>query len=141
MRYIVVTEVDADTKVPCIVAPQRTGPSMPKVKGLKVEWYDASTWPVELAADGTYLRAPKYYATCDDDADVTIAGVLEELTEDAWLKQKYDEFFARQPYPSWLWNPLDLTWSSPEPYPQNAGPWDYRWDEATTSWVQTQPTE
>jgi hypothetical protein len=49
MKHIVLTEVDAKTKVPCTVEPQRTGPSMPKIKGLVLDWVDKSTWPVELA--------------------------------------------------------------------------------------------
>jgi hypothetical protein len=61
-----------------------------------------------------YLRAPKYYGTCDDDADTSIAGVLEVLTEEEYNKRKYDEFYARQPDPSWIWNAATLTWSSPE---------------------------
>lgn len=132
--YICVTEVDAKTKIPCTQEPQRNGPSMPDVKGFKPEWADKSTWPVELAVDGTYLRAPKYYGTCDDDADLTVAGVLEELTQVEWMSRKHDEFYARQPYPSWIWNSLDFTWSSPVPYPEGADFSKYRWDEATTSW-------
>jgi hypothetical protein len=85
MKHIVITEVDAKTKVPCTVEPQRTGPSMPKIKGLVLDWVDKSTWPVELGPTGIYLRAPKYYGTCDDDADLTVAGVLEELTQVEWM--------------------------------------------------------
>ena len=69
--YICVTEVDAITKIPCTQEPQRTGPSMPVVKGLKLDWTNKSTWPVELAPDGTYLRAPLYYGTCDKDGSIT----------------------------------------------------------------------
>ena len=52
--YICVTEVDAITKIPCTVEPQRTGPSMPSVKGWQFKWSNDSTWPIELAPDGTY---------------------------------------------------------------------------------------
>jgi hypothetical protein len=79
--HIVVTEVDYITRVPCTVEPQRTGPDMPAVEGLKIVWTNKSTWPVEVSPDGTYLRAPKYYGTCDDDANTAIPGVLEVLTE------------------------------------------------------------
>jgi hypothetical protein len=82
MKHIVLTEVDAKTKVPCTVEPQRTGPSMPKIKGLALDWVDKSTWPVELAPNGRYLRAPKYYGICDDDADVDVPGVLESHYRD-----------------------------------------------------------
>jgi hypothetical protein len=136
MKHIVLTEVDAKTKVPCTVEPQRTGPSMPKVKGLVLDWVDKSTWPVELDPTGIYLRAPKYYGTCDDDADLTVAGVLEELTQVEWTTRKHDEFYARQPYPSWVWNSFDFTWSSPVPYPEGADFSAYKWDEETTSWVE-----
>lgn len=132
MKYICITEVDADTKVPCTVEPQRTGPSMPALKGLSLDWADKSTWPVELASDGTYLRAPKYYATCDDDADTSIAGVLEVLTEQEWMQRKHDEFYARQPYASWIWNSETFVWSSPVPYPDDDK--NYFWNEETTSW-------
>ena len=132
--YICVTEVDARTKIPCTVEPQRTAPSMPEIKGFILNWFDESTWPVPLSQDGTYLRAPKYYGTCDDDADTSIAGVLEVLTEAEYNQRKYDEFYARQPYPSWIWNPETLTWSSPVPYPNDGK--RYYWDEATTSWTE-----
>ena len=136
MKHIVITEVDAKTKVPCTVEPQRTGPSMPKIKGLVLDWVDKSTWPVALNADGSYQRAPKYYGTCDDDADTSIAGVLEVISEAEWLQRKRDEFYARQPYPSWAFDEATLVWSSPAPYPADGK--TYRWDEPTTSWVEVE---
>lgn len=132
--HLVVTEVDYNTRIPCTVEPQRTGPSMPAIKGLRIIWTDQSTWPVELASDGTYLRAPKYYGTCDDDADTTVAGVLEVLTEAEYTQRKRDEFYARQPYASWVFNEANLQWNPPTPIPQDGN--QYRWDEATTSWLQ-----
>ena len=134
MKHIVITEVDAKTKVPCTVEPQRTGPSMPKIKGLALDWADKSTWPVELDPTGVYLRAPKYYGTCDDDADLTVAGVLEVISEAEWLQRKRDEFYARQPYPSWVFDETTLVWSSPAPYPTDGK--IYRWDEPTVSWTE-----
>jgi len=135
MKYIVITEVDAKTKIPCTIEPQRTGPSMPNIKGLVLDWTDSSTWPVELAPTGAYLRAPKYYGTCDDGANVDIPGVLEVLTEVEWMGRKHDEFYARKPYPSWIWNSFTFTWSSPAPYPEGEDYSAYKWDEKTTSWV------
>jgi hypothetical protein len=132
--YICVTEVDAVTKIPCIVEPQKNGPSMPNVKGFKFEWNNSSTFPVELAQDGTYLRAPLCYGICDNDADITIAGVLEVLTEAEYNQRKYDEFYARQPYPSWIWNAETLTWFAPVPYPDDGK--SYYWNEPTTSWIE-----
>ena len=139
MKHICVTEVDAVTKIPCTVEPQRTGPSMPVVKGYTHLWHDQSTWPVELASDGTYLRAPKYYGTCDDDADTTIAGVLEVLTEAVWNERRVVEHEATKPYPSWIGYLDTMTWSAPVARPVdailNGGNVRYQWDEATLSWV------
>jgi hypothetical protein len=137
--HIVVTEVDAVTKIPCTVEPQRTGPSMPAVKGLKIVWQDKSTWPVSTDSTGTYLRAPKYYGTCDDDADTTVAGVLEVLTEAVWNERRVVEHEATKPYPSWIGYLDTMSWSAPVARPvdaiMNGGNVRYQWDEATLSWV------
>lgn len=138
MKYICVTEVDAVTKIPCTVQPQRTGPSMPYVKGLEIIWQDRSTWPVELASDGTYLRAPKYYGTCDDDADTMIAGVLQILTEEEYNSLRLVELEARRPFQSWIKNIEAMTWEPPIPRPQdaviNGGNVRYYWDEESVNW-------
>jgi len=137
--HIVVTEVDAVTKIPCTVEPQRTGPSMPPVKGLRIIWQDKSTWPVSTDATGTYLRAPKYYGTCDDDADTTIPGVLEVLTETEWNERRVAEHEATKPYPSWIGYLDTMSWGAPVPRPvdaiMNGGNVRYQWDEATISWI------
>lgn len=139
MKYIVVTEIDAVTKILCTVEPQRTGPSMPAVKGLQIKWQDKSTWPVELGPDGTYLRAPKYYGICDDDADTAITGVLEVLTEAEWKARQTAEHEATRPYPSWIGYLDTMTWGAPVPRPvdaiMNGGNVRYQWDEATLNWV------
>jgi len=137
--YICVTEVDAVTKIPCTVEPQRTGPSMPAVKGFQYKWQNSSTYPVELASDGTYLRAPKYYGTCDDDADTSIAGVLQVLTEQEYNNLRAEEHEARRPYPSWIGYSDTMTWGAPVPRPANAlingGNVRYQWDESTVNWI------
>jgi hypothetical protein len=137
--YVVVTEVDAVTRVPCTVEPQRTGPSMPAVKGLSIIWQDQSTWPVSTDATGAYLRAPKYYGTCDDDADTSIPGVLEVLAETEWNDRRVVEHEARRPYPSWIGYLDTMSWGAPVPRPRdaimNGGNVRYGWDEATLSWV------
>jgi len=137
--YICVTEVDSKTKIPCTVEPQSTGPSMPDVKGLKLDWMDRSTWPVELSDDGTYLRAPKYYGICDDDADTTVPGVLEVLTEAEWNDRRVAELEAMRPYPSWIGYLDTMTWGPPVPRPadaiMNGGNVRYQWDEEHMNWV------
>ena len=139
MKYICITEVDAVTKIPCTVEPQRTGPSMPDVKGWQYNWSDQSTWPVTVDPAGVYLRAPKYYGTCDDDADTSIAGVLEVLSEAEWLERKDAEILARRPFASWVWNEENQMWAPPFPRPadaiMNGGNVAYQWDEATVNWI------
>jgi hypothetical protein len=141
--YIVVTEVDALTKIPCTVEPQRTGPSMPAVKGLQIIWQDKSTWPVSTDAIGTYLRAPKYYGTCDDDADTSISGVLQVLTEEEFNTLRVAEHEARRPYPSWIGYLDTMTWGAPVARPadaiMNGGNVRYQWDEATVNWIPQTP--
>ena len=141
--YICITEVDAITKIPCTVEPQRTGPSMPAVKGWTHLWHDKSTWPVSTDATGTYLRAPKYYGTCDDDADTTIAGVLQVLTEEEYATLRTAEHEARKPYPSWIGYLDTMTWAAPVARPadavMNGGNVRYQWDEATVNWVAQTP--
>tara|TARA_R110000868_G_scaffold25987_1_gene100700 strand:- start:1910 stop:2335 length:426 start_codon:yes stop_codon:yes gene_type:complete len=137
--YICVTEVDVVTKIPCTIEPQRTGPSMPDVKGFQYKWQNSSTFPVELASDGTYLRPPKYYGTCDDDADTSIAGVLQVLTEEEYNTLRAEEHEARRPYPSWIGYSDTMTWGAPVPRPAdaviNGGNVRYQWDEATVNWI------
>lgn len=45
-----------------------------------------------------------------------------------------DVFYAPQPYPSWTLNQSNWLWEPPTPMPQDGKM--YRWDEATTSWVE-----
>jgi hypothetical protein len=139
MKYICVTEVDAVTKIVCTAEPQRTGPSMPTVKGWTHIWHDSSTWPVPTDSTGTYLRAPRYYGTCDDDADTTIAGVLQVLTEAEYTTLRTAEHEARRPYPSWIGYLDTMTWSAPVARPvdavMNGGNVRYQWDEVTLSWI------
>lgn len=141
--YICLTEVDAKTKIVCTAEPQRTGPSMPAVKGWVHIWHDKSTWPVPIASDGTYLRAPRYYGTCDADADLNIAGVLQVLTEAEFNEAKVAEHEARKPYPSWIGYLDTMTWAAPVARPadavMNGGNVRYQWDEATVNWVAQTP--
>jgi hypothetical protein len=137
--YICLTEIDAITKILCTVEPQRTGPSLPNVKGWVYVWDNSSSWPVATLSDGTYLRAPKYYGTCDDDADITLSGVLQVLTEEEYNTAKIAEHEARKPYPSWIGYLDTMTWSAPVARPVdaiiNGGNVRYQWDEATISWI------
>ena len=131
--YICVTQIDAKTGIPCTTSAMSTGPAFPKVVGLTLQWADESNWPVAMDSNGVYLTAPKYYGVCDDDADTNLTGVLNTLTETEFNQLKRDEFYARQPYNSWLFDESTLVWSAPVAYPDDGN--QYYWDEATTSWI------
>ena len=45
-----------------------------------------------------------------------------------------DAFYSPPPYPSWTLNKTSYTWQPPIGYPGDGK--DYRWDEASTSWVE-----
>ncbi len=45
-----------------------------------------------------------------------------------------DAFIPPKPYASWLLNENSCLWESPVPIPQDGK--RYRWDEATTAWVE-----
>ena len=45
-----------------------------------------------------------------------------------------DVFYAPQPYASWTISAPTWTWEAPVAYPTDGKP--YKWDEATTSWVE-----
>ena len=46
----------------------------------------------------------------------------------------HDVFYAPQPFASWKLNETTWTWEPPTPYPTDEKM--YRWDEATTSWIE-----
>ena len=90
--YICVTHVDAQTKIAGYKRPTYNGPTFPDVKGLTIVWWDESNWP--LTHPDQY---PKFYGTCDDDADTSIDGVVEVLTEEVYNERYEAELFARMP--------------------------------------------
>jgi hypothetical protein len=48
-----------------------------------------------------------------------------------------DAFIPPQPYASWLLDETTCLWNPPTPMPTDDK--DYRWDEATTSWIEVTP--
>jgi len=46
-----------------------------------------------------------------------------------------DAFISPKPYPSWVLNEESCRWEAPIPMPVEEGKM-YRWDEATTSWLE-----
>lgn len=48
-----------------------------------------------------------------------------------------DAFISPKPFPSWVLNETTCRWEAPTPMPTTAGK-IYTWDEATTSWVESE---
>jgi len=94
MKYIAVTYVDKKTGVPGFKEPMKRGPVHPNVKGLNIEWWDASRWPIDHPDD-----YPRFYGTCDDDADLDIPGVVhvfEDNDHDGTAKEQYDALWNQE---------------------------------------------
>jgi len=94
MKYIAVTYVDKKTGVPGYKEPMKRGPVHPDVKGLNIEWWDASRWPISHPDD-----YPSFYGTCDDDADLDIPGVVyvfEDNENDGTAKEQYDQLWNQE---------------------------------------------
>ena len=86
MKYISVTHVDSRTKVPGFKAPMKNGPGFPEVKGLIIEWWDQSRWPIQHPDE-----YPLFYGKCSADADTEIPGVIRVME-----KEVYDELYAME---------------------------------------------
>jgi len=134
--YICLTNIDSKKGTLCTESPMKKGPKLPKIKGWRFKWCDNSNWPVKLNSDGSYKTTPKYYGVCDDDADIDKVGVLGTFTRQEFLQLKRDEFYARRPYSSWLFDESTFEWNPPTPYPEDYDVTKYDWDEETTSWIE-----
>ncbi len=135
--YIQLTNIDADTGILCTEAPMRTGPALPNVKGFQFIFQNESDFPIASNVDGSLSAAPLLYGTCDDDADVSLVGVLKVLTQVEFDADKQAEHQARKPYPSWVGDIDTMSWQSPVPYPQDDK--RYYWDEPSVSWKEFTP--
>lgn len=137
--YICITNVDVQTGVVCTESSMSNGPSLPFLKGFIFKWANESAWPILCNADGSYVAAPRHYGICDDDADVSVAGVLEVMTQSDWEYAKSIEIEARRPFASWVWSESDQMWMPPVLIPSDAvikgGNVRYKWDEATVNWI------
>jgi hypothetical protein len=138
MVYLSITEIDAKTKIICTAEPMRTGPAYPQIKNFNFMWCNQSTWPISTTPEGAYTVAPLFFGTCDDDADLSVEGVISIYTQEEFFKLKTMEYQARKPFPSWVGNEETMVWIPPVPYPEGADPHAYRWDEETTSWKEVE---
>jgi len=93
-KYIAITYVDKVTKIPGFKAPMRNGPVYPDVKGLNIEWWDESRWPIQHPDD-----YPLFYGTCDDNANLDIGGVMkvfEGNDNGGTAKEQYDRLWKQE---------------------------------------------
>lgn len=132
MIYLAITQIDAVTGVICTAEPMRTGPAYPQIKNCNIVWCNKSTWPIPTTLEGAHTRAPLFFGTCDDDADLTVSGVVATYTAEEYQALKTAEHQARKPYPSWIGNEEKMEWEPPVPFPTEG---QYYWDEPTTSWI------
>lgn len=132
MIYLCITQIDASTGIICTAEPMRTGPTYPQIKNCEIIWCNKSTWPISTTPEGAHTRAPLFFGTCDDDADISIAGVVATYTAEEYQVLKTAEHQARKPFPSWIGNEEAMTWQAPTPIPDYQK--CYSWDETTTSW-------
>lgn len=132
MIYLSITQIDSGTKIICTKEPMRNGPSFPEIKNLNIIWCNKSIWPIQTNSEGAHIVAPLFFGTCDDDADVSIDGVVAIYTEKEYLELKQLEHQARKPYQSWIGNEELMNWNPPTPYPNDNN--FYNWNEITLSW-------
>lgn len=133
MKYLSITQIDATTKKLCTEEPMRTGPDYPQIKNCNIVWCNKSTWPIPTTPEGAYTRPPLFFGTCDDDADISIPGVVSLYTEEEYQQLKTAEHQARKPFPSWIGDEETMTWTPPVPLPEDGK--QYYWDEQNTTWV------
>ena len=134
MIYLSITQIDAATGIICTAEPMRTGPSFPQIKNFNIHWYNESTWPIATTPEGAYAVTPLYFGTCDDDANLNITGVVSTYTVEEYQTLRTAEHLARRPYPSWIGNEEDMTWSAPTPRPDDGK--RYYWNEELITWVE-----
>jgi len=134
MIYLAITQIDIQTGIVCTAEPMRTGPAYPQIKGCNIVWCNKSTWPIATTSDGAHSVAPLFFGTCDDDADLTVSGVISTYTAKEYQSLKTAEHLARKPYASWIGNEETMTWEAPLPYPEDNK--KYRWDESSVSWAE-----
>jgi hypothetical protein len=133
MIYLSITLIDAVTNIVCTQSPMRTGPSFPKIKNFKMLWNNESTWPIATTLEGAHTVPPLFFGTCDDDADLTVSGVISTYTIEEYQALKTSEHQARKPYASWIGDEETMTWNAPIAYPQDGN--EYYWDESSMSWI------
>jgi hypothetical protein len=96
----------------------------------------------ELAHDGWIYKRTSY----NTQGGVHSSGGTPFRKNYAGIGYTYDSerdaFIPPKPYPSWVLNEDTCLWDAPVAMPEDAGtgepPKRYTWDEATTSWVESE---
>jgi hypothetical protein len=135
MIYLSITQIDADTGIICTAEPMRTGPAYPQIKNCNIVWCNKSTWPISTTAEGAHTRAPLFFGTCDDDADLTVSGVVATYTAEEYQALKTAEHQARKPYASWIGDEETMEWNPPIAWPNDGK--RYYWSEEQLAWIET----
>lgn len=130
--FIAITQIDSQTKIVCTEKPMQTGPELPKIKGFIFEFDNSSIWPIPTTPEGTLTEPPLFFGSCDDDADLSVSGVVSTYTAEEIQLLKTTEHQARKPFPSWVGNINTMSWEPPAPCPNDG---NYYWDESTVSWI------
>lgn len=82
--FVKITYIDRITRRPITDAQAASGPVLPEVEGLKIEFANESAWPA----------APIFYCTCAI-ADPDSPGILAILTPDEFIAAQQREFTLR----------------------------------------------
>lgn len=86
MKTIKFTYVDHGTQISVAKEPAIGGPVFPQIKGLNFLFALERKYPTDV---------PEFIGECDDDANLTIDGVLKELTADELAYEKAEELNAQ----------------------------------------------
>ena len=133
MKYISITQIDAVTGVICTQEFMWNGPAYPQLKGFVMGFNNTATHPTVTPHGSPHATAPLFFGTCDDDANLTVPGVIATHTAEEYQALRMAEYQARKPFPSWVGNEESMSWEAPVPAPDVST--RYYWDEATTSWA------
>jgi hypothetical protein len=126
--FIVVTHIDAITGILGTQEPMKNGPVIPKINGLSIKFGTVIGQFLACNPDGTYVYPPLYYGECDDDADISLEGVVKVISQQEFDEERKKEHLARKPYPSWVGDIETMDWRPPIRPPQIS------WNEDTVSW-------
>jgi hypothetical protein len=108
------------------------------ISGFQIEWYISRDYQGPLDENNNFIRPVLFGAVCFNDADITGFDNIRQVTEEEWMTARDEEYQRRQPYPSWTFNPINLSWNPPVPFPnlKDITPGQrILWDEENLTWI------